>query len=71
MDAKKRGFTELKNYKEANLLGIQTKAEFLTFKNSNFYQEKYSSRLFQYDIFTQKHKMLNDEAYRQFKDSNS
>ncbi|MFX1256890.1 MAG: hypothetical protein ACFFAN_03445 [Promethearchaeota archaeon] len=70
IDSKKGGFKLYEDYKEAKLIGINTYKEFIRFKNSKFYRNDYLSRLFQYDIFTQKHKIINQIAYKEFKEAN-
>lgn len=67
--AKKGGFVDYNEFREAKLLGIKKFDEFLRFKNSEYYNDKYASRIFQFDIFTQKHKVINTIAYKQFKEA--
>ncbi len=66
VESKKGGFSNHDDYKEAKLLGIKFYEELIEFKESEFYNDDYASRMFQFDVFTQKHRDLNIAKYLEF-----
>ncbi|MBD3194500.1 MAG: hypothetical protein GF317_05550 [Candidatus Lokiarchaeota archaeon] len=67
IEAKKGGFPTRNEYREAKLIGIEKYAELVEFKESEFYNTNYRSRLFESEFYTQKHKLINQKALKDFK----
>ncbi|TXT58677.1 MAG: hypothetical protein BAJALOKI2v1_320027 [Promethearchaeota archaeon] len=65
--AKKGGFKNYRDFKEARLLDIKDAEMFQEFKESDFYIKTYLSRAFESDFYTIKHRDLNKQAFERFK----
>lgn len=68
-EAKQKGFSEYHNFREAKLIGIESFDEFQEFKQSPFYENTFSNRLFHSDVFTRKHIEINKRAYEEYQET--